>query len=249
MNFSTSRRNELLEDTLEYLPGFKEIGSNDQEQLLRHSDFETFTSRHNCFKEVPRYHDTIYSQDGDASHVYFVIDGRVREVNYDGDGGVSVVNLIQNSGWLGINEVIDDDFSVYSTNAEAMKRTEVLKIPSQSFIEIYQNSDALRKIYNQGLLRKISHLIFIQSISNLKVNKRFIQFLKRAVSEYTIEFEEGIYLLDWTQREIGDFIGTSRETVAREMINLSEKGLVKSLKNRGGGVKIDVVKMSNWPDF
>lgn len=252
MNVSDSEDRDLKERLMSS-SGFKEIEIDAREELIKYSTFEVFSDGFEPFRvRVYGRPDQVYFQGDIADYVHFVLSGRVREVtNSYENGKVSVMNLIQNNGWLGLKGIRDNpQHPTYFTNAEAIRRSEILKIPYKVFREVYNETDSLKEIVERGLLDQISHLEFAQSILYLNMSERIVQFLKRAIREYAVEDSKGNCELDWKHQEIGDLIGATRESVGREINNLSEEGLVRRLngKEEGFGIWIDgkkIVKLDN----
>jgi len=238
---------------LSNLPSFREIEPDHQRELLNHSKLEIFLDGPRSYRGNLNCFHTIHPQNQEVSHVYFVIDGRVREVNYDLKGKASVVSLINDNGWFGIKDAIEG-YSNSSAIAEAMIRTEVLEIPSQIFREVYQKSDVLKEIYLEELLKENEHLLFMQEVlpRTVKSNLKLMKFLRRAIFKgYATKNKDNpdLRYLSWPQFEIADFIGVARETVAREMKILLEKGLVNRLGICPGmfGCYINNVRISELP--
>tara|TARA_Y100000034_G_C6851513_1_gene386348 strand:- start:663 stop:1412 length:750 start_codon:yes stop_codon:yes gene_type:complete len=217
-------------EILEASPGFRDICISDREYLFKHSTLEIFNERSSFLKKNGNGSKFIHNQGDNANYVYFVFAGRVREVINNGskNEGLSVVNLIQDYGWFGIEEFIGEKSQEYYADAESLKRTELLRVPSRMFEEIYEKSSSMKDVVISEIAKLNSFLRFQSSLFNLGDAEKFVQFLRRAVDEYAIETSEG-YLLDWKKYEIASLIGTSREAISRQITNLSNEGLLKRL--------------------
>jgi CRP/FNR family cyclic AMP-dependent transcriptional regulator len=165
-------------------------------------------------------------QEGDASDsLYVLISGKAVALRTDDSGRQLVVNRF--GPWDYFGEMSFFDRSARCATVMTKERCEVMMIARSDFLGfVDQHKEILWNVIN-ALLAKIRKATEqIQSLAFLDVYGRLARFL--------IENQDGDGLLKekFTQQELADVVGASRETVSRIFNELVDGGYIRKEKGR-----------------
>lgn len=161
-----------------------------------------------------------------ANGVYMLCQGRVKLSTCSRDGRIIILRIAEPGEVLGISAVVTN--SVHESSAEVLDRCSVSFIRKAEFLSfLHRNADA-----SFNAARQLSHIYQtahaqIRSIglSNTvaeRLAKLFLRWCREAGKE-----SNGVHLkISFTQEEIAEMIGTSRETVSRLLKDFKDNNLI-----------------------
>ena len=171
--------------------------------------------------------DVIYFNDDTAHNIYLIAGGKVRILNYTEEGDEVVKNVLSRGELFGelallgerkrmdIAEAMDDDTSICPLNIDLLH--ELMKDNRELSFKVYRFIGLRLK----RLERRLDALVFKD------VRARLIEFIKDLAEEKGVkEGERTIVTHYLTHKNIGNLIGTSRQTVTTLLNELKEQGLI-----------------------
>jgi len=121
-----------------------------------------------------------------------------------------------------------------SADAIAIKPSEVFVLSREDFLSfLHSDTDAVDSILSSlsKRLRKTDDLL--EDICFLSISERFKKLISRLGKAYGKEDGAGVVIdIVLTQKEFGDMIGATRESINREIKALREQGLIEMVDNR-----------------
>jgi CRP/FNR family cyclic AMP-dependent transcriptional regulator len=161
---------------------------------------------------------------GDISNeVFFIIDGAVRVVTRTAFGYEAILNELGAGEFFG--ELAAIDGSQRSANVTALQRTRLCIVPAEAFIELtFSSRDVglrLLRLLSTRLRAKDERLI---EFSVLSVRQRLISELLRLSRDRG--GGERVLSPPPPQHVLAAWIGTRRESVSRELAEMSRSGLI-----------------------
>lgn len=168
--------------------------------------------------------------DGDA--MYIIRRGTIKIVLPSVVGEEIIVALLKENDFFGAMAMLDG--MPRSADAVAITASDIFVLGRSDFLSILQSDlNALKTILCDlsGMIRKTDDLLGDVCFFNISVRlaKKLLD-----LSETTGKKEkEGVVLdISLTQKELGDMVGATRESVNKELKNLREEGLIDIEGNR-----------------
>lgn len=168
--------------------------------------------------------------EGDA--MYIIRQGNIKIVLPSAVGEEIIVALLKESEFFGVMAMLDG--MPRSADAVAVTACEIFVLGRSDFLSILQSDiTALKTILCDlsKMIRKTDDLLGDVCFFNISIRlaKKLID-----LSETTGKEEGDGVLLDisLTQKELGDMVGATRESVNKELKNLREEGIIDVQGNR-----------------
>lgn len=171
----------------------------------------------------------IFMQGDPLINVYFIHSGKVKIYKTDLDGNEQIVNILQNGDMFPHQGFFRQDD--YPAHAEAIEDVDLVYIPIQSFERFILNhpeicvklfrilGDIIVDLHNR-LEEQILHNTYEQIIMLLlRLAKNHGTYMTGKKVQITTQF---------TNRELANMIGSSRETVNRTLTQLRKKGFIQT---------------------
>ena len=167
----------------------------------------------------------LFERGQETSHVYFIIEGTVRVLNYSSSGRVMWFASVGPGGLLG--ELSAMDGLPRSATVVADRPSFMAKYPAKDFRNLVETVPE----FASALIRRMAEIIRdfdeqIINLSGLTASQRVcLQLLRLAEPDPVSSDSWLVYPLP-TQTVLAGEAGTTRETVARVFGRLTEKGLI-----------------------
>ncbi len=185
-----------------------------------------------CQSRTSRFekNEEVVSQDGTASHLFFVVSGAVRMSRVDPGGRRKISGFAFGSDFsdfcgdfVGVS--LFDDYPFY---IEATTETILCSFCRKTLLSMNQGNQVLEKelfsAISKEYLRTQTHLDIIMDGTIASKVARFLLFLSQRVGQ---ERAEGTYIrLSMSREDIADHIGTTTESVSRAFTALRQKGAI-----------------------
>lgn len=211
MMHSLPDKRKLLANTL----FFREISSSELDKILAFSSERHFNDSQIIF------------QKGDAGgDLLVVLDGKVRISTSSNDGKEIILNTIFRGELFG--EIAFIDGLERSATATAIEESSLLTIRRSDFIPFLKKNPEISIYLLKVLCKKLRDTSErVEVVALLPVPVSLARFLIKSAEEMGKKTPDGLYL-DWkkSQQEIGNEIGTSRESVNKQLNKWKKQGII-----------------------
>lgn len=176
--------------------------------------------------------EVLFFKGDEAAAMYIIRQGNIKIVLPSAVGEEIIVALLKDNDFFGVMAMLDG--MPRSADAVAVTACEIFVLGRSDFLSILQSDiTALKTILCDlsRMIRKTDDLLGDVCFFNISIRlaKKLID-----LSESTgIAGNDGILLdINLTQKELGDMVGATRESVNKELKNLREEGLIDIQDNR-----------------
>lgn len=197
---------------------------------------------------IPRFYrkkSMIFTEGSEKESVYIVQDGLVKAFKTDADGHEQIVNF------LGPGSMFPHTgfflLSPYPATTEAVVDTRVLAMPLHSFERLLTSTPSMAIKVMRVMSETIQELqAKLQELTGQDVQVRLISFLSVMAEKQGRKQPDGSVKLPLpvTHQELGNTIGTTRESITRLLAQLRKEGLL--LTGRSGFVIPDLERFKQW---
>ncbi len=173
--------------------------------------------------------DAVY-RDGDVADRVFVVDhGRVKIVRLHVSGSETIVGIRTPGDMFGELSALEFD-PVRTTSAVAIEPSRIHAISATIMRDMLSADISFARAYAAGTARRLTEAEReLVELAGKSVPGRLVDALGRLASMYGEENEDGTLRIgiNLTHRDLADLIGTSRETLTKELGVLADVGLVR----------------------
>ncbi|MBZ9630808.1 Crp/Fnr family transcriptional regulator [Salegentibacter sp. LM13S] len=177
-------------------------------------------------KETYHKGDQLFREGEIALNFFQIISGEIKMNNYNADGKEFIQGMFTDGQSFGEPPLLAD--VKYPANAEAIKTSEVLKLPKLNFLELLTQHPKTHLKLTRTLAERLFYkAIMVSEISSQDPEHRIIRildYLKRYVHQIEGQFK---FKVNLTRQQIADLTGLRVETVIRAMKGLEKKGELK----------------------
>ena len=176
-------------------------------------------------------HEQILDQQSETSDVCFVVDGKVRVVNYSMTGREITLDDVGEGSYFGELAAIDGE--PRSASVMALENTLIAFMPRAVFVDMLRSHPDVAF----GLMHRLARIIRtsterIMDLSTLGANNRVhAELLRQARAVAGEEANEAVLKPIPVHGDVASRVSTTRETVARVMNDLARKGIVERRKD------------------
>jgi CRP-like cAMP-binding protein len=173
--------------------------------------------------------ETAYAAGDACERVFLVAEGRIKIVRTSADGGESIVGLrapgeiFGEIGWMRPG-------GVRATSAVAIEASVVRSLDTARFTQRVAADSVIARAFARGLARRLSALEHeLTELAGKSVPGRLVDLLGRLAREHGVAEPDGALRigLALTHQDLADLIGTSRETLTKELGVLADVGLLR----------------------
>lgn len=207
------------QDAIERLPLFRSLPSDARESLARQ-----------CRLRRCAPQETIIDRDDPGRDVYFLVEGRVRVVNYSLSGREITFDDLAEGSYFGELSALDD--RPRSANVIALGPAVIAVVPQAVFVRLVSEFPAasLEALRNMAkVLRRATERIM--DLSTLGANNRVHAEILRLAKDGQAGNTATIVPIP-LHGDIASRVSTTRETVARVFSDLARMGLVERQQDK-----------------
>jgi CRP/FNR family transcriptional regulator len=168
----------------------------------------------------------IFAEADEATGFYVNLSGQVKIYKLSIDGREQILHIIHSAEAFAEAALFAG--STYPAFAEALKRTQVLYFPKESFLRLVRGNPQVGLNMIGGLsfwLRRFVDLV--EELSLKDVSARFSKYLLDAsVRPGSKEAEAIVVELEVTKTELASRLGTISETLSRVLRKLRDRGII-----------------------
>ncbi len=169
----------------------------------------------------------VFHENDPASAFYLVKTGRVKIYKAGPDGREQVLAILGDGQIFG--DVPAFDGGPYPATAATMVDSEIYLIRSEDFQDLVRRyPEVALKIIRLLGQRLRQSMELVRDLSFKQVPHRLAGLLIKLGEEYGAEAGEGVLIdLPLSRQELADIVGTSRETITRELKKMEREGMVE----------------------
>lgn len=200
------------------------------ELLANLSDAALKSLEKQCRWQRFRTHEQIIDHDSDSSDVYFVVEGRVRVVNYSLSGREITFDEIETGRYFGEFAALDGQ--PRSANVVALTETLVASVSPDTFLNLLRDNPDMAVDVMQELAKLIrASTDRIMDLSTLGAHNRVHSELLREARNHARDDNTAVIAPIPVHSDIASRVSTTRETVARVFSDLTKQTLIKRGKS------------------
>lgn len=172
--------------------------------------------------------DAAYHPGDAADRVYFLRSGRVKIVRTNASGGEAIVGIRVAGDAFG--ELTGVEALPRGTSAVAIEPAEADILPAADFAARLESDVALARAFALGVARQLATAEHeLAEIMGKSVPGRLVDALGRLAAEHGVAEDDGSIRIgmNLTHKDLADLIGTSRETLTKELAVFADLGLLR----------------------
>ncbi|GAC1575940.1 MAG: Crp/Fnr family transcriptional regulator [Candidatus Elarobacter sp.] len=172
--------------------------------------------------------EAVYLPGDAADRVYFVRSGRVKIVRTNPSGAEAIVGIRTTGDVFG--ELTSAGDGVRGTSAIAIEAVEADALASAAFGAALAQDVVFARAFTRGIARRLAAAEYeLAELMGKSVPGRLVDALGRLAGEHGVREADGTIRIgiNLTHRDLADLIGTSRETLTKELNVLADVGLLR----------------------
>lgn len=201
--------------------------------LFKHlSDEEMIPVLDIARKRLYREGTHLFMQGDPLTNVYFILNGKIKIYRTDLQGKEQIVNvLVENQMFPHQGFFRNDD---YPAHAEVIEEGTLVHIPIHLFEQfLIANPQVSVKVFRVlgDIIVDLQNRLQEQILNN--TYEQIILLLIRLTKSHASELEDDYFEIttQFTNRDLANMIGSSRETVSRTLTQLKKNSLIETKKN------------------
>lgn len=172
----------------------------------------------------------IIDRQNEATDIFFVVEGKVRVVNYSLSGREVTFDDLEAGSHFGELAAIDSE--PRSASVMAISQCNIASLSQERFLALLEQNSAISLKLMRGLTRMVRvATLRIMDLSTLAANNRVQADLLRQARNRFDKDGKAIISPIPVHADIASRVSTTRETVARVLNDLARKGIVVREKN------------------
>ena len=177
-------------------------------------------------KHTLRKGDVLFRNGEEGHSLYMITAGKIKIVRQSRDGDEMILAVLSTGDFCGEMALLDG--LSRSADAIAVEETHLYGLNRKDFLAYVMNNETAVKSILSALSKRLRKADdFLEDIFFLKVAARLAKkLIELAMSNGFQEDENGPIKLSVTQKDLAGMIGTTRESVNKELRALREKNLV-----------------------
>ena len=195
---------------------FKNLSCNDIDNILKITKSKTANYEKNSY---------IFNSGDYPNYLYILLDGQVILEKTNIDGKKLIMNTFEKQGTVfgEVFVILKDQNLPYSCLSN--KDTKVLQIP-RNFFKSLEDYHIYYNILTQNLMEILAKKAFHLN-QKIEIHSSFS--LRQKISNYLLQLEitNNKVNLGFNRESLADYIGTTRPSLSRELINMENDGLIK----------------------
>ena len=213
---------------LNKIPLFNSLSDSDLESLSESVRLQSFKKGQ-----------TLFQKGDEGSFFYIIKQGTIKIVLPSRLGDEVIVTIFSEGDFFG--EMALFDGKPRSADALAMEPSKIYMLSRNDFLLfLHSNISAMESILSQLANRLRNTDDFLEGTCFLSVSARLAKKLLDLAESYGRKDGDRVYIdLNLTQKELGDMIGSTRESINKELKILRDKGLITKQEN-----KIQIIDMA-----
>lgn len=194
---------------------------------LNRNEIEEFLKTSRAISINLKKGEELFLSGSTPKYLFILESGSVVVENVDINGKRSVVNIFKDVGTVFGEVYLYVDKSSYDFSAYANSDSRVLKIPKEAFK--YTNEQTNPKIINNMLKILADKAYYLNQklliLSSVSLRQKLIKYILQNSQTDELEFK-------LNREDLANFLGTTRPSISRELMNMQKNGLIDVEKNK-----------------
>lgn len=196
---------------------------------LSEEEIENFLEINNASVSFYENGEYIFEQEDRPMYLYILLEGGISVERMGIDGKRTIINHFKEKNTVFGEVYLYVDSKKYDYSAVAIGKSKILSIKREAFE--FRTDDKYAKTITNNMLRILSNKAFylnqkILIYSSFSLREKLSKFfLLISENKNTIE-------LDLNREELADFLGVTRPSISRELMNMQEDGLIEINKKK-----------------
>jgi CRP-like cAMP-binding protein len=177
-------------------------------------------------KQTLRKGDSLFRKGEEGHSLYMITTGKIKIIRQSRDGDEVILAVLSTGDFCGEMSLLDG--LPRSADAVAVEETQLYGLNRKDFLAYVMNNETAVKDILSALSKRLRKADdFLEDIFFLKVAARLAKkLIELAGSNGFWEEDGGPIKLSVTQKDLAGMIGTTRESVNKELRSLREKNLI-----------------------
>lgn len=176
--------------------------------------------------------DNIFLEGDVSDRLYIVNSGSIKAYRYTKEGKEQILYVMSSGDSIGELNLLKK--SRYKYSASALADTDICIISKDNFDGLLQKYPEITLRILEGLHDRMDNLEdLVQNLSTKDVEARIADLLLHFIKDFGVETKDGIEVdMPLSREEMGNFIGTTRETISRKLASMQEEGIIEMSGSR-----------------
>ena len=172
--------------------------------------------------------DTLFRKGEQGTALYLIVSGRIKISVTSRLGDEVILSILSNGELFGDMALLDG--MTRSADAVALEDSQVYVLYQEDFIFILmKSSTAIKALFSTLCARLRKTDKFVEETCFLNVSSRLARRLSEFAERQIKAGEDGEIRIEMTQSELASMVGATRESVNKELRNMREKGIVRTV--------------------
>ena len=196
---------------------------------LSEEEIKNFLEINNAIMSSYKEGEYIFEQDDMPKYLYILLEGSISVERMDINGKRTIINQFREKNTVFGEVYLYVDSKKYDYSALSIEDSKILSIEKEAFE--FHIDDKYSKIITNNMLEILSNKAFY-------LNQKILIYssfsLRQKLSKFFLLISENkdIVELELNREELADFLGVTRPSISRELMNMQEDGLIKIDKNK-----------------
>ncbi len=210
----------LVSEFLRCVPLFQQLGNEYRERLSE-------SIRYQSLKKG----EILFHRGSEGNTLYIIKQGKIKISLLSHTGDEVVLAIFSECDFFGEMALLDG--MSRSADATAIEPTELMLLNRGDFMDFLANESKAMQAILKSLSLRLRHTDdLLEDTCFLQISARFAKKLVELASMHGRKTGDDIYIeLSLTQKELASMVGTTRESINKELRILREKGLVSIQEN------------------
>jgi CRP/FNR family transcriptional regulator len=176
--------------------------------------------------------DNIFLEGDVSDRLYIVNSGSIKAFRYTKEGKEQILYIMSSGDSIGELNLLKK--SKYKYSAAALEDTNMCIISKDNFDGLLKKYPELTLKILEGIHDRMDNLEdLVQNLSTKDVEARIADLLLHFIKDFGVETKHGIEMdMPLSREEMGNYIGTTRETISRKLASLQEEGVIEMSGSR-----------------
>jgi CRP/FNR family cyclic AMP-dependent transcriptional regulator len=179
---------------------------------------------------------TIYCEGSISNHIFYIKRGEVKTFKINHDGKELITEIFTDKNFFGFTSFLGN--KPYVENAEAIKNSEIIRIPKHEFLDLIKSNPQLGVSFIDLITSDLEfvkdHLIHLAYDSvRRRTAEAILQLQEKRGSQKGIEI---------SRSDLANYLGIAKETLTRTLTDFKEEKLISTNKNEIHILKKDLLQ-------
>lgn len=176
----------------------------------------------------------LFYQEEESKNLYILLGGVVQIEKVDANGKRMIMNRFDEVGTMFAEVYVYFSDKLYDYSCIAVKNAKILAIPKEFLLTIDDITQKYNYKLTQNMLKILSRKAFFLNqkvliLSSFTLRQKIASYLLQRVRE--CGFTGRPLDLLFKREELADFIGTTRPSLSREMLQMQDDGIIRLNKD------------------